>query len=251
MFKMVGSVGADAMPGEKKVATLLQNIFDQDEREIWGYYEPLIGDLRPDFLLLSPNFGVVVIEIKDYLPQHLSQLPKTGPWKMISPSENADDSIITKDVSNPIDQIYKYWKGIENRINACHFKQSQNPPIIQIIILSNIEKYSDTGVELNKLMPQKVHCCFKDELRKDFFAEFMKSLLVKNIAMTDKQFDKLCANLIPLARLPEANQKKITDFMSEEDQIKLLDHEQQKIAFEIGEVIACFSVWQEVGKLFY
>jgi superfamily I DNA and RNA helicase len=173
----------------------LQNIFDQDERDILGYCEPLIGDLRPDFLLLSPHFGV----------------------------------------SNPIDQISKYWKGIENRINACHFKQSQKPPIIQIIILANIEKDSDVGVEINKLMPQKVHCCFKGELRKVNFAEFMKPLIEKNISMTEKQFETLQANLIPLARLPEPTQKKITDYLSEDDQIKLLDNEQQKIAFELGE----------------
>jgi hypothetical protein len=51
MIKLLGNINTDATLGEKKVASLLQNVFDQDEREILCYYEPLLGELRPDLIL--------------------------------------------------------------------------------------------------------------------------------------------------------------------------------------------------------
>ncbi|MFH0967502.1 MAG: NERD domain-containing protein, partial [Methanobacteriota archaeon] len=38
------------------------------------YYEPLINPQRPDFIIISPNLGLLVIEIRNWYPGHISAI---------------------------------------------------------------------------------------------------------------------------------------------------------------------------------
>ena len=69
-----------ATSGERSFFSRVQEIFSEKDAMI-GYFEPDIGGLRPDYLLLSPFFGVVVVEIKDYSPNELVTITKSGNWK--------------------------------------------------------------------------------------------------------------------------------------------------------------------------
>ena len=72
-----------ATEGEKKfyhrVAQVLLN-----ENHLIGYFEPFIGDLHPDFLLISPKFGIIIAEIKDYLGRYLKAIYKSGRWERLN-----------------------------------------------------------------------------------------------------------------------------------------------------------------------
>lgn len=46
--------------GEKNVAALLRSLPDN----VWVYYEPIIRRRYPDFVLIVPEVGVLVIEVK-------------------------------------------------------------------------------------------------------------------------------------------------------------------------------------------
>lgn len=46
-----------ATSGEKAFFSRIQSIYPE-ENHIIGYFEPDIGGLHPDFVLLSPNLGI-------------------------------------------------------------------------------------------------------------------------------------------------------------------------------------------------
>ncbi|MFD1175354.1 nuclease-related domain-containing protein [Paenibacillus puldeungensis] len=57
--------------GEQELIDLLCNSFD----DTWNiFYEPLIGDVRPDIVLFSQFHGVVIIEVKDWTSQTVKSL---------------------------------------------------------------------------------------------------------------------------------------------------------------------------------
>jgi len=56
-----------ASMGEKWVFTILQRLSDENI----VYYEPIIADRYPDFILISPELGVLVIEVKGWLSKDI------------------------------------------------------------------------------------------------------------------------------------------------------------------------------------
>ncbi|MFX0188527.1 MAG: NERD domain-containing protein, partial [Candidatus Hodarchaeota archaeon] len=102
-----------ATAGERSFFNRVKQFISDENRGI-GYFEPDIGGLHPDFLLLSPDFGVIVAEIKDYAPNNLITITKSGNWEKL----DADNTI---SIDNPFDQIYQYWRAIKDRVNYSHF----------------------------------------------------------------------------------------------------------------------------------
>jgi hypothetical protein len=58
---------ARASAGESKVFTLLQKLPD----DVIVYYEPVVADRYPDFIVIIPRLGLLVIEVKGWYPNHI------------------------------------------------------------------------------------------------------------------------------------------------------------------------------------
>ena len=56
-----------ASAGERKVFALLQQLLD----EVIVYYEPVVADRYPDFIVIIPSVGLLVIEAKGWYPNHI------------------------------------------------------------------------------------------------------------------------------------------------------------------------------------
>jgi len=56
-----------ASAGEKKVFALLQQLPD----EVIVYYEPVVSERHPDFIVIIPSVGLLVIEAKGWYPTHI------------------------------------------------------------------------------------------------------------------------------------------------------------------------------------
>jgi superfamily I DNA/RNA helicase len=56
-----------ASAGERKVFALLQRLPDQ----VIVYYEPVVADRYPDFIVIIPAVGLLVIEAKGWYPNHI------------------------------------------------------------------------------------------------------------------------------------------------------------------------------------
>ncbi|GAI46827.1 unnamed protein product, partial [marine sediment metagenome] len=76
-----------------------------NSNDVIGYFEPYIGDLHPDYLLLSPKYGIIIVEIKDYSTKHLRTISKSGQWEKL----NGDGLF---QINNPFDQMHTYWRAV-------------------------------------------------------------------------------------------------------------------------------------------
>ena len=79
MGNIIGLLGGNSSNGERRLFKYLTKKFESDP-SVSCYYEPLIGDARPDFLLLSPTIGIVVIEVKDYSENSIREVSPTSSW---------------------------------------------------------------------------------------------------------------------------------------------------------------------------
>jgi len=200
-----------------------------NSNDVIGYFEPNIGELHPDFLLISPKYGVFIVEIKDYSAKHLRTISKSGKWEKL----NGDGSFL---INNPFDQIHQYWRAVKDRVNHCNFPNGMKIPIIRLVVFSQISRKSQQAKEIIKNCPLKVHVAFKEVLNRNTgFKEFFTNLLPLDFNLSNDDYKLLRANLVPYSRLPTYKQADLLKYFSTEDQIKLLDREQERIARELGE----------------
>lgn len=83
--------------GEQKVLSTLRDKLS----DAWHvFYEPLIHETKPDFVLYSPYYGVLILEVKDYKSSTIQKLsPDT--WTITTAG-------IVKQVTSPLKQVRNY-----------------------------------------------------------------------------------------------------------------------------------------------
>ena len=228
MVEFIGNLGQNATKGEKKFHSQVSSCF-QDVNDIFCYIEPPLGSYRPDFLLISPKLGAIIVEIKDYSPNRLKFVGATGNWVKFDIREDIP-------ISNPYDQIYQYWRSVKNKINHSRSLEKLNIQVSQLVIFSQIDENSKIGNEIKNCKPEKVQICFNDTLKsQNKIKAFFQDLIPINFQMNPKDFDLFRSNLIPSCRLPELQQKSLLEWLEHSDQVKLLDLEQEKMAHDLGE----------------
>jgi len=228
MVNFLSKPPSTATEGERMVYNRITNFFEH-QNHIFAYFEPYIGDLHPDFVILSPQHGILIFEVKDYSERYLNSTPKTGKWIRLR-----DEKQIFMD--NPFDQLYQYWRAIKDRISYCHFSDEIYVPITRIAAFSQVSESSYVAGGIRALVPSKIHVCFKETLkRNEKFEEFLINVIPVNTNLTEDQFRVLRANIIPTCRLPDLKQTDLLEYFSIEDRIKLLDQEQEHLAREMGE----------------
>ncbi len=214
--------------GERSFSNRIEYIFGENNNVI-SYFEPDIGSLRPDFILLSPKFGVLIVEIKDYSPNYLINIHKSGKWEKLEDNKKVL-------ISNPFDQIYQYWRAVKNRVNYSHFPDEIKIPIINIIGFNQISEEGEIAERIRELTPAKIIVCFKETLRRNKnFEVFLNDILPLDFNLKPEYFQVLRANLIPTCRLPTFKQVNLKKYFTVEDKIRLLDLEQEKLATRLGE----------------
>jgi len=229
MAKILSKPKSNATSGERSFYNRIKHYFSEDN-DVFIYFEPNIDGLHPDFLLLSPKYGVIIIEVKDYSSKYIKTAAKTGKWQYI------DDNNQVKAISNPFDQIYQYWRVVKNKVNFCKFPSNVQIPIIRLIVFSQISHDSLFTEEIKNICPRKVHTCFEEEVNwNKNFHEFISDIIPLNFRLRKKYFQILRANIVPTCRLPTIKQADLTKYYTKEDQIKLLDREQEKLARRLGE----------------
>ncbi len=226
---MLNKPSPNATSGERSFFNRIDQIYGENDTVI-GYVEPDIGGLHPDFLLMSPSFGVVLAEIKDYSPERLHIVTKTGDWEKLDEKDNAVS------IKNPFDQLYQFWRAVKDRVNYSAFPDNVDIPIIRIAVFSQISKDSEIAEKIREVTPNKIQLCFKETLaRNESFKKYLDDILPVNCNIERKHFLVLRANLIPNCRLPTPSQSDLMKYFTPEEQIKLLDLEQERLARRLGE----------------
>jgi hypothetical protein len=96
--------------GEKRV-------FDFFERYLpasWEIYlQPHLNGLRPDFVLLNPNAGIAVFEVKDWDLDSLERWMELRPGQPPLLMGRRDDKVFSLRDQNPIEKVHQYKQEIE------------------------------------------------------------------------------------------------------------------------------------------
>ncbi|ACQ92294.1 conserved hypothetical protein [Tolumonas auensis DSM 9187] len=94
---------------------LVFNFFNETLAPDWEIYiQPHLNGLRPDFVLLNPNVGIAVFEVKDWNLQAMRYSVEERPGKV--PKLCASDGIKSFSIQNqnPVEKIYRYKQEIHD-----------------------------------------------------------------------------------------------------------------------------------------
>ncbi|MHA1821093.1 MAG: ATP-binding domain-containing protein [Promethearchaeota archaeon] len=220
MVSIIGDLDIHSTKGERIFYRRIEEIFGGDP-DTYCYYEPAIGDIRPDFVLLGRLFGIVIVEIKDYFLDR-AVINSTGDWSVLENNDNddhddqtiKDNSAISKNttdlqnlkdlkkikkIRNPFDQMYSYWRTIKGRISQstkAHPSNGLKIPIKEVVVFSNVSKKSDPAKILMALKGANINIIFKEEIlsRELFIKTFLPRIFDvklenRNFSLSDKSKD--------------------------------------------------------------
>jgi hypothetical protein len=92
--------------GEKELYNHLTKL-EAHYPDFYICYQPSVGDYRPDFLIIGPKVGVVVVEVKDY--SRLQTVSKTDRWVLQEGNQK---------VTNPFRQLKGYLDEVKSQTVA-------------------------------------------------------------------------------------------------------------------------------------
>ena len=97
--------------GERKVF----DFFDQNLPCEWEIYvQPHLNGLRPDFVLLNPNVGIAVFEVKDWDLDAMRYSVRENPGSCPVLWAEKDGIAFCKEKDNPVKKVYEYKDEIFN-----------------------------------------------------------------------------------------------------------------------------------------
>lgn len=100
-----------ATNGERELARLLRRL-----PEDWTvYYEPSVRGLRPDFVILAPDLGVLVLEVKDW--KLGTVLDVDHQWV----ERQSGRTTQAKREKNPLRQVDGYWRAVKDECQGSLF----------------------------------------------------------------------------------------------------------------------------------
>jgi hypothetical protein len=227
--------------GERRLAQRLEDKLDADYL-LW--YDVPIGPkhLHPDFVVLHPHRGVLILEVKDWKLSTISQADKDT-WIIL-------DNGIPKHVASPLTQARHYAHEVVNALE-------RDPQLIQAdgkhqgklafpwsygVVLTNITRKQLEAAELHHaLEPQRVIC--QDEMLESVGAEDLQSRLWDMFpygmrgTITLPQLERIRWHLFPQVRVQ--TQDALFDDSDADAALpsimRLMDIQQEQLARSLGE----------------
>lgn len=240
------SANSEATNGEKKVFRLFQDALIPDE-DYLVWYEPKVIDRYTDFIIFSQKFGLLVVEVKDWV---LSNIDEFNPQLFKgtfhgAKKEVANPLIQAREVANKIKSLLSRIPSLLNQ--GVEHKNKIKFPVGHCVVLTNISRAQakEFGLLENDQILGEKQTIFSDDLsfdvdNKELCRNFISKL--KQSFLVSFYFDPLSYNELKSLRFaifPEVrvNVNKIRKLRSEKDEelLKTLDLEQEKTAKSLGE----------------
>ncbi|MBR8829495.1 MAG: NERD domain-containing protein [Gomphosphaeria aponina SAG 52.96 = DSM 107014] len=248
------SIPSKASQGEKK----LFNVFAEklpDDFYVW--YEPRIDDAKhPDFIILAPDFGLLVIEVKGWYPKDII-LATTDIFKIETQKE---DYGTTNKQKSPLRQAKDYLDTLLNQLQKYRVLTQQDGkyegklafPIGWGAIMSNItnEQARNNNNNIQKVLPQP-QVGYQNELldweKKDFSTEKLIDRLQGMFTvkfpfptLTQEQINTIKGAIYPeiIIREQKATIKSVPNNFSllpSDTVLTTLDTKQENLAKSIGD----------------
>ena len=234
MAKIVPStIRGGATSGERK----LFNIFrDELPDDVIVYYEPFIYGRTPDYVLIIPSLGILILEVKDYRISSIEEGSNPEQWIIFSNG-------VRVTVKNPLTQARDYSFLVCNKLKRDPFlvqggDRSGNLkfPYAFGVVFTNItrEEYLDSDmceiIDDNKAI-------FKDDLEEEDLFEIITSMFGRwpwFNGITEEEVERIRFNMFPEIRVTKQRGYDENKLLSLKT-LRTMDLYQESLAKNIGE----------------
>ena len=242
LIPALGSCTGRMTPGERRLAQRLEQKLDADYL-LW--YDVPVGPKQshPDFVVLHPRRGLLILEVKDWKPGTIVQADKES-WVILADGR-------PKTVPSPMAQARQYAHQVVNALERdAPLVQAGGPhqgklafPWSYGVVLPNLTRKQFTDGELGQIMaPHRVLCA--DEMTEAVEAEDLQSRLWDMFPhrfhlglMTLPQLERVRWILFPQIRVQL--QGTLFDDSDEDaelpDIMRVMDLQQEQLARSLGD----------------
>ncbi|MEO8615132.1 MAG: 3'-5' exonuclease, partial [Luteolibacter sp.] len=255
MAKLINSLNQgrrNVQNGERRFAKRLEALLEDD---YLCWYDVPIGPARhyPDFLILHPSRGLMLLEVKDWKLETIRRIDK------ISAELNINGAI--KTVANPLEQARQYTMTVVNKLSEDpQLCDASGPyqgklcfPYGYGVVLTNITRKQLDGAlseeEQSLVLPGRLVIC-KDEMTESVdamaFQERLWGMFNYDFRrrITLPQIERIRWHLFPEIRIGDRQTTLFSDFEEKgvrpaapetiPDLVRVLDLEQEKLARNLG-----------------
>lgn len=237
LIPALGSCLARMTSGEKRLARRLEAKLE-DDYLLW--YEVPVGSsgFHPDFIVMHPRRGVLVLEVKDWRLDTIQSIDKTRATLLTNRGQTT--------VHNPLEQARVYAHAVSNLLQKDPALISNGKlcfPWSYGVVLTNISRRQFEGTDLGEvLLPDRVIC--QDEMGEQVDPEAFQERLwrmfpwVMRGVLSLPQIDRIRWNLFPEIRIGDGQRDLFSEHDPAEtvpDLIRIMDLQQEQLARSLGE----------------
>lgn len=229
--------------GERRFAQRLEAKLEDD---YLCWFDVPVGptNSHPDFIILHPRRGLLILEVKDWKPETIQSITRS------------DAAILTpkglKHVLNPLEQARQYAHAVTNvleRDKQLTFSSGRMEgrlmfPWAYGVVLANISRRTFDSSGLSEVIePHRVIC--QDEMVESVEAEAFQQRLWEMFSvrfqggLTLPQLDRVRWHLFPEIRLPDPQEglfgKGDLETVEIPDLLRVMDLQQEQLARSLGE----------------
>ena len=241
LIPTLGCCSARMTSGERRLAERLEAKLD-DDYLLW--YDVPMGpkNAHPDFCVMHPRRGILILEVKDWKPATIAQADKQT-WTILPDG-------IPKNVINPLEQARQYAHQVINALERdAQLVQADGPhagklafPWSYGVVLTNITRKQFMQAELHHAIePKRVLC--QDEMQEAVDPEDLQSRLwdmfpyLMRGVMSLPQLERVRWIMFPQVRLP--TQGALFDDADQAlelpDMMRVMDLQQEQLARSLGQ----------------
>lgn len=228
--------------GERRFAQRLESHLEDD---YLCWYGVPVGSrtLHPDFLILNPRRGLLVLEVKDWKAETIQTIDR------FSVTLHLDGRL--KQAANPLEQAKQYAYGVKDALErdpallsepGSQYQGRLAFPWGYGVVLTNISRktFAEAGLE-NVIPPERVIC--QDEMVESVGTEAFQSRLWGMFGVSFKcllslpQIDRVRWHLFPEIRIKQGtfDLGASDNVQSIPDIVKVMDLQQEQLARSLGE----------------
>lgn len=234
------SSSESATNGEKRVFALLRDILVPDEEYI-VWYEPRILRRYPDFLVWSQSYGLLAIEVKDWVASQIKKMtPSCFDLEINGRIEQRTSPLVQ--VRDSANMLMSALRRVPSFVHSTGtHKDHVRFPVGYAVFWSNITRAQAQEIQLSSVLPSTL-CLFQDDLRLDVanrdhqraFAQRLRAAFTVWYDFDPLSYDDL--KTLRYVIFPEVRVNSVRKLRSEKDEglLQTLDLQQEKTAKGIG-----------------
>lgn len=212
------------------------------------YFEPEIAGRYPDFVIIGPDIGIVVLEVKDYTRAKLQSV-NSDTWTILT---DAGEKRITSPLKQARDYMFKIMNRLEKDKDLVQlegkYKMKLKFPCGYGTVFTRLTQKQFIEDDLYDVVPPNL-CFTRDEIDCDsedfnvelFFEKLLSMFSVPfrlTMPLTDEDINRIRFHLFPEVRI-SAEKGERTPYNDEIllslYDIKVMDLHQEKLAKQLGD----------------